>query len=102
MPEQIYLTEYCKKVNINGTFEELCKNKLVRDLILKELKKLGKHAGFMSYEQIRNIHLHPVIFSIDNELATPTMKIKRIAVREHFKNIILDLYSEVASAKAKL
>ena len=38
----------------------------------------------MSYEQIQNIHLHPDMFTIDNQLATPTMKIKRLAVREDF------------------
>lgn len=57
----------------------------------------------MSYEQVRNIYLHPDMFSIQNNLATPTMKIKRLAVRKHFKDTILALYTEYESlTKAKL
>ncbi len=56
----------------------------------------------MKYEQIKNIHLHPEVFSIENELATPTMKIKRLAIREYFKDTILNLYAEVSNLKSKL
>ena len=56
----------------------------------------------MSYEQIQNIHLHPDMFTIDNQLATPTMKIKRLALREYFKNIIESLYAEVSARESKL
>ncbi len=74
----------------------------MRELILNELNKLGNKAGLMKYEQIKNIHLHPEVFSIENELATPTMKIKRLAIREYFKEIILNLYAEVSNLKSKL
>ena len=102
MPEANYLLEFCKKMNIAGSLNEICKNKKVRNVILTELNRLGKQAGLMYYEQIRNIYLHPEMFTIDNELATPTMKIKRLAVREYFKNEIVNLYAEIAAGKSKL
>lgn len=103
VPEPIYLAEYCKKNKIQGSIEELCNNKKVRRIILDELTKLGKEAGLMSYEQVRNIYLHPEMFSLDNNLATPTMKIKRLAVRQHFKETVLALYSEYENlTKSKL
>ena len=103
VPEPIYLAEYCKKNKIQGSIEELCNNKKVRRIILDELTKLGKEAGLMSYEQVRNIYLHPEMFSLDNNLATPTMKIKRLAVRQHFKDTVLALYSEYENlTKSKL
>ena len=102
VPEPIYLVEFFKKLNITGSVEDLCNNKIVRKTILNELTKLGKNVGLMTYEQVKNIYLYPVMFSVENDLATPTMKIKRLAVREHFKDVILDLYSEVAATKSKL
>ncbi len=77
-----------------GSIEDLCKNKNVRQVILDELTKLGKEAGLMSYEQIRSLYLHPEMFTLQNELATPTMKIKRLSVRQKFKDIVLGLYKE--------
>jgi long-chain acyl-CoA synthetase len=89
-------------MNINGTLNDLCKSNQIRNLIKTELIKLGKEAGLMTYEQIRNIHLHPELFTIDNQLATPTMKIKRLAVRDFFKNVIENLYAEVSASESKL
>ena len=42
------------------------------------------------------------MFTLENDLATPTMKIKRLAVREKFKEIIKNLYEEVSNSKSKL
>ena len=102
VPEENYLKNYCNKLDITGDFKELCKNKSVREIILNDLNKLGQQAGLMKYEQIKNIYLHPEAFSIDNELATPTMKIKRLAIREYFKSTILSLYAEISNSKSKL
>ena len=65
---------------------------------------MGKEAGLMSYEQVRSVYLHPEMFTLQNELATPTMKIKRLAVRQKFKDIVLGLYTEYENnmTKAKL
>jgi len=94
VPEPVYFQEYCQKLGLSGSIEELCRNKKIRRVILDELTKLGKEAGLMSYEQIRSIYLHPEMFSLQNELATPTMKIKRLSVRQKFKDIVLGLYTE--------
>jgi len=55
-------------MNINGTLNDLCKSNQIRNLIKTELIKLGKEAGLMTYEQIRNIHLHPELFTIDKKM----------------------------------
>ena len=53
--------------------------------------------------QIKNVYLNPEMFSTVNNLATPTMKIKRLACRQVFKETILELYNEFDNIKrAKL
>jgi long-subunit acyl-CoA synthetase (AMP-forming) len=49
---------------------------------------------FATILQIRNIHLHPEMLTLENGLATPTMKVKRNEVRNYFKKVIEDLYAE--------
>lgn len=71
-------------------------------MILEDLTKFGKAGGLMSYEQVRNIHLHPKMMTLENGLATPTMKIKRQEVRKYFKDVIANLYDEPLENKSML
>lgn len=103
VPEPEYFGEVCKKLNITGSIEEQCKNQKIRRVILEELTKIGKEEKLMSYEQIRSLYLHPEMFTLQNGLATPTMKVKRLTVRQKFKDIVLGLYKEYENTtKSKL
>ena len=42
--------------------------------------------------KVKNIYLHDELFSLENGLATPTMKIVRHEVRRKFKDTIEALY----------
>ena len=48
----------------------------VRNIILNDLVTVAKSEGLLSYEVLKNIHLHPDGFSTDNGLLTPTFKLK--------------------------
>ena len=37
VPEQIYLMDFCKKKNIEGTFEQLCKSQVLNKNIYNKL-----------------------------------------------------------------
>ena len=54
VPDQAYLMDYCKKVNIGvgGDFKSLCQNVNVKRIIFDDLIKFGKLGGLMSYEQV--------------------------------------------------
>ena len=45
-------------------------------MLMKELIQLGKRDGLKSFEQVKDILIHPELFSIENGLLTPTMKSK--------------------------
>ena len=58
-----------------------------------DMIKLGKEAGLKSFEQVKDIYLHPELFTVENGLLTPTLKAKRAEVSKHFRSQIDALYA---------
>ncbi|XP_077965189.1 long-chain-fatty-acid--CoA ligase 1a isoform X2 [Gasterosteus aculeatus] len=95
VPDPDMLPIWIKKKGIEGSFAELCKNKDVKNAILEDILRLGKVAGLKSFEQVRDIALHPEQFSIQNGLLTPTLKAKRTELRNLFRDQIDELYAKI-------
>ncbi|KAJ9141897.1 Long chain acyl-CoA synthetase 7, peroxisomal [Pleurostoma richardsiae] len=77
----------------------------VRKAFLKLLDGIGRHHKFNSYERVRNCYMDIEPFTIDNELLTPTLKLKRPQTARAFKEEIDRMYAEIAAqveSKAKL
>ncbi|KAH0047887.1 acetyl-CoA synthetase-like protein, partial [Aureobasidium melanogenum] len=77
----------------------------VRHAVLKELDKIGKKNKFNSYERVRNVRLMVEPFTVDNELLTPTLKLKRPQTAKKYRTTIDEMYTEAeaqSSARAKL
>lgn len=45
--------------------------------------------------QVRDIALHPEMFSVQNGLLTPTLKAKRAELRNHYREQIDELYAKI-------
>ncbi|KAJ8269680.1 hypothetical protein COCON_G00122870 [Conger conger] len=95
VPDPDFFGGWAKKRGHEGSYEELCKNQELKKAILEDLLKLGKDAGLKSFEQVKDITLHPEMFSVQNGLLTPTMKAKRADLRAHFRAQIDQLYSKI-------
>ncbi|XP_008197074.1 long-chain-fatty-acid--CoA ligase 5 isoform X5 [Tribolium castaneum] len=80
---------------IPGTLSVLCNNPDVKQLIMDDMTAWGKEAGLKSFEQVKDIYLHPDPFSVQNGLLTPTLKSKRPQLKEYFKPQIEDMYSKL-------
>ncbi|CZR53796.1 related to long-chain-fatty-acid--CoA ligase FAA2 [Phialocephala subalpina] len=66
----------------------------VRKAVVRELEKIGKKNKFNSYERVRNCHLEIEPFTIENELMTPTLKLKRPQSAKKFRAEIDRMYAE--------
>lgn len=66
------------------------KKKLMEDLI-----QTGKDNGLKGYEQIKNVYFTKEPFSMENDLLTPTGKIKRHTTFKRYKAEIDKMYEEV-------
>ncbi|XP_069055662.1 long-chain-fatty-acid--CoA ligase 1 isoform X2 [Pleurodeles waltl] len=95
VPDPDTLTTWAKKRKLEGTYEELCKNKDVKKAILEDILRLGKDAGLKSFEQVKDIVLHADLFSVQNDLLTPTLKAKRTELRKRFQSQIEEMYSSI-------
>lgn len=96
VPEEKQLTNWCKVNEIEGSWEEICKNKAVKKMLMAEITDMGKKAGLKSFEQVKDIHVYPVLFTIDNGLLTPTLKTKRPDCKKLFMPQIESMYRHLA------
>lgn len=97
VPDIDYIREYFKNPNLD--LKTFCSDQSSKQLIMNDLEQIGKNSGLMSYEKVKKIHLHPELMSLENGLATPTMKIKRVQVRIFFNDVIKRLYDQPADSK---
>ncbi|TSK14763.1 Long-chain-fatty-acid--CoA ligase 5 [Bagarius yarrelli] len=95
VPDAETVPGLAEKLGVKGSFEELCKSQQIKKAILSDLVKLGREAGLKSFEQVKDLHLHPQQFTIENGLLTPTLKAKRGDLSKFFKNEIDSLYAKL-------
>ncbi|KAI1887196.1 hypothetical protein AGOR_G00203660 [Albula goreensis] len=93
VPDPDVLPGFAAKLGATGSLEDLCKNQKVKKAIHTDLMKLGREAGLKSFEQVKDIYVHPEQFSIENGLLTPTLKAKRADLTKFFKMQIANLYA---------
>uniref|UniRef100_A0A2K6G9I4 Long-chain-fatty-acid--CoA ligase n=1 Tax=Propithecus coquereli TaxID=379532 RepID=A0A2K6G9I4_PROCO len=93
VPDPEVMPSWAQKKGIEGTYAELCTNQDLKKAILEDMVRLGKESGLHSFEQVKAIHVHSDMFSVQNGLLTPTLKAKRPELREYFKKEIEELYS---------
>nr|XP_045009017.1 long-chain-fatty-acid--CoA ligase 6 isoform X1 [Jaculus jaculus] len=93
VPDPEIMPSWAQKRGIEGAYEELCTSKELKKAILDDMVTLGKQSGLYSFEQVKAIHIHSDMFSVQNGLLTPTLKAKRPELRAYFKKQIEELYS---------
>ncbi|XP_006153989.1 long-chain-fatty-acid--CoA ligase 5 isoform X2 [Tupaia chinensis] len=94
VPDTDVLPSFAAKLGLKGSFEELCQNQIIKKAILEDLQKIGKEGGLKSFEQIKDVFIHPEPFSIENGLLTPTLKAKRGELSKYFRTQINSLYED--------
>lgn len=76
-------------LNLGTTPQEIAKSPELKARIEKEIDKINEHLG--NWERIKKIELTPEVWSIESGLLTPTLKLKRKAIKEKF----IDLYNKM-------
>ncbi|CAD5112926.1 DgyrCDS2133 [Dimorphilus gyrociliatus] len=101
VPDEETVMPWAKKNKLNGTFQEVCENEKLREVILADMRREGKKENAKSYEQIKAIKLITELFSVENNILTPTFKLKRAMARKIFKNDVDTLYEELDAIEKK-
>ena len=79
-----------KQLNIGTTPAEMSKSPELKERIKKEIDYLNTKLG--NWEQIKKFELTPELWSIELGLLTPTLKLKRKAVKERYIKLYNEMY----------
>ncbi|KAL5018655.1 hypothetical protein ScPMuIL_004377 [Solemya velum] len=95
IPDEEYLQKWSEEQNNSpGNMKSWCSNQTIKDLILKDILKTGSEKGLKSFEQVKDIHLHSELFSVENSLLTPTFKNKRPYLKKYFLPQFDEMYAK--------
>uniref|UniRef100_A0A663MQE2 Long-chain-fatty-acid--CoA ligase n=1 Tax=Athene cunicularia TaxID=194338 RepID=A0A663MQE2_ATHCN len=95
VPDPETLPEFAAKLGVKGSYEDVCKNPVMKTAILEDMVRLGREAGLKSFEQVKDLYIHTEMFSVENGLLTPTLKAKRAELVKLFQKQIESLYSSM-------
>lgn len=83
-----------KQINVGTTPEEMANSPELKERIGKEIDYLNTKLG--SWEQIKRFELTPEVWTIDSGVLTPTLKLKRKAVKERYIKLYNKMYGHEA------
>ncbi|GAB9469090.1 Long-chain-fatty-acid-coa ligase [Globisporangium polare] len=95
VPDELVLRKLAAAHGISDpklSMAELCDQPLLKKLVQQEIDDAGAKAKLPGFERVRQIYLHHELLSVENELLTPTFKVKRAEAQKFFKKQIDQLY----------
>ena len=93
VPNFEYLRNWCDNNNISYTSDtEMVNNKLVIDRYRKEVDNYNKFFG--DFEKIKRFELMDHEWTIEDGEVTPSLKIRRKVIAEHYKDLIDGMFAE--------
>ncbi|KAG1669102.1 Long-chain-fatty-acid--CoA ligase 5 [Nymphon striatum] len=95
VPDEETVLAWAKSHGINQNFEEICKNFKLKSEILQDIVKIGKSSGLHSFEQVKAINMCSEPFSIENNMLTAVLKMKRNVTKKVFESQIQEMYSSL-------
>lgn len=75
-----------------GNYDELLKDPRVNKHIMSEVVAKCKEAGFFGFEIPTKVYITSMAFTAENDILTPTFKLKRNEAKKVFLSQIKELY----------
>ena len=95
-PNNNDIIKYFKSKGINdidkNNWKEYLEDKDLKEEIIKEIDSFGRKNGLKGFEIPKKVHLFKDEFSVENQIITPTMKIRRHIAKNIFEKEINDMY----------
>lgn len=95
VPNEKALIAWAKGAGVAGDFAALCADPATNKHMVAELAAVGKLRRLQGFELVKAVHLDTVQFSVDNDLMTPTFKLKRAQLLKHYQRQVDGLYSQL-------
>ncbi|TMW67678.1 hypothetical protein Poli38472_011298 [Pythium oligandrum] len=95
VPDRESAEAWGKSKGKESAVDKLAKDSEFQKEVMDDIVRVGKEEQLRGFEFVKKLHLSPEAFSADNGLATPTMKLKRPQLKDHFQEHIDDMYSSL-------
>lgn len=91
VPEKVAVEQFARRCGLPArAYRDLLATREVRDLIAGQIEQATPHLA--DYERITRFTLLPEPFTIDNELLTPTLKLRRARIADRYTDEIASMY----------
>lgn len=97
VPDKEVFVKWANNIANGG---DIYNNDDVKKALLKELNAFGKANDLKGFEQMRAVHISSEEFSVDNDLLTPTFKLKREAAAKVYKKEIDSMYETLSNGRS--
>lgn len=95
VPDPETLLPWAKEKGLSGDLAELCRSDVVKKAILASLKEAAEAASLKGFERIADIYVDATPFSVENDLLTPTFKLKRPQAAKYYEEQIQAMYEHL-------
>ncbi|KAM7257648.1 hypothetical protein ACFE04_013389 [Oxalis oulophora] len=89
-----------RNLNIKICSNYICNDPRTKAAVFADMDAIGKEAQLRGFEFAKAVTLVLEPFTLENDLLTPTFKIKRPQAKEYFANAISDMYTQLAKSES--
>eukprot|EP00210_Caulerpa_lentillifera_P003470 g3311.t1 len=93
VPSENFVKQWSSENGKTFNYSENCKDPDLVQVLQKVLDGKGKEKQLKGFEFVRKIHIDPEQFSVDNDLMTPTFKLKRPQLQKKYQTTIDQIYA---------
>ena len=95
VPDKEVFEKWAKEQSFPGEYKEQVSNQTVVASFFKEINSFARSSDLKGFECVRAISLEHEMFSVENDLLTPTFKLKRHEAKKKYLVIIEELYAKL-------
>lgn len=100
VPNQQIIEEFAGAQKLQfQTYPELLASEEIKNIIKRDI--IEATTDLPSYEKIKAFALIPEPFAAENDMLTPTMKLKRKKIVEYYNDVLASMYGEKKSSDAE-
>jgi len=102
VPDEEELKTWAKQNKIEfSDFKSLVNHHAVEPMLSSEMQATGVKGQLRGFEHVKAIHVTHELFSIENGILTPTMKLKRNEAKKRYQSEIDTLYKKIERSPAE-
>jgi len=96
VPDQRAISSWAKHRHLpSDSFTALCNMREVKNYIMEDIARLSKDANLAYYEMVKEIYLHPALFTVQSGLLSTSGVLMRQKLVKYFKPQLEDMYKRL-------